>query len=81
MESQGGPCSGVDQGQLSGKNMASGVQRCCLPAGDPALGPRVQGGPWCSVTSALLPLRKLLDSALRNGNWPILPECTVFQTK
>ena len=53
MESQGGPCSVVDQGQSSGKNMASGVQRCCLLAGEPALGPRVQGGPWCCVTSAV----------------------------
>ena len=41
----GTPRSVVDQGQSRGKNVASGVQHYCLLAGDPALGPRVQGGP------------------------------------
>lgn len=61
MESQGGPCSVVDQGQSSGKNMASGVQRCCLLAGDPpSSGPQGTRGALVFCDLSTPPLEKAL---------------------
>lgn len=49
----------VDQGQSRRKNMASGVQHCCLLAGDPALELGYKGGPGV-LSLSTPPLEKAL---------------------